>query len=176
MSCVRTSADAASLTRQVRAELSEMDREVPLSQVATLARALDATVAAPRMRAMLLAIFAGLAMVLAAVGVYGVVAYIVGQRTREIGVRRALGARAPDVLAMLLREGLRPVALGILLGAGGALAVTRALSAMLFGVSAADARLMSSRAAARSCGCCAATIIPARRALGVDPISAVRGD
>jgi putative ABC transport system permease protein len=173
---VRANADAASLTRQVREGLSEMDRDVPLSQVATLTRALDATVAAPRMRATLMAIFAGLAMILAAVGVYGVVAYTVGQRTREIGIRRALGARAPDVLRMLLREGLRPVALGILLGAAGALAVTRALSAMLFGVSAADAPTYVIACGTLALAAVAATIIPARRALGVDPISAVRGD
>ena len=173
---VRTNADAASLTRQVRAQLSEMDRDVPLSQVTTLVRALDATVAAPRMRAMLLAIFAGLAMVLAAVGVYGVVAYIVGQRTREIGVRRALGARTADVLTMLLREALRPVALGIVLGAAGALAVTRALSAMLFGVSSVDLPTYAVACGLLALAALAATIIPARRALNVDPIDAVRGE
>ncbi len=173
---VRTTADAASLTRQVRAQLSEMDRDVPLSQVTTLVRALDATVAAPRMRAMLLATFAGLAMVLAAVGVYGVVAYIVGQRTREIGVRRALGARPADVLTMLLGEALRPVALGIVLGAAGALAVTRALSAMLFGVSSVDLPTYVVACGLLALAALAATIVPARRALSVDPINAVRGD
>ena len=126
------------------------------------------------MRATLMAIFAGLAMILAAVGVYGVVAYIVGQRTREIGVRRALGARAPDVLTMLLREGLRPVALGILLGAAGALGVTRALSAMLFGVSSMDAMTYVVACAVLAIAALVASIVPARRALRVDPIIAVR--
>ncbi len=125
---VRTNVDAASLTRQVRSELSQIDRDVPLSQVGTLSRAVEATVAAPRMRTTLLGIFAALALVLAAVGVYGVVAYIVGQRTREIGVRRALGARAGTVLLMLLGEALRPVAMGIVVGAVGALAMSRALA------------------------------------------------
>ena len=97
----------------VREELTQMDREVPLSQVTTLSRALDATVAAPRMRANLLGLFAALAMILAAIGVYGVVAYMVGQRTQEIGVRRALGAKAVDVMMMLMREAMRPVAIGI---------------------------------------------------------------
>jgi predicted permease len=173
---VRANADAASLTRQVREELSQMDRDVPLSQVTTLVRALDATVAAPRMRATLLGVFAALAMVLAAVGVYGVVAYIVGQRTREIGVRRALGARASDVLTMLLVEALRPVGLGILLGAAGALAVTRALSAMLFGVSSADAPTYVVACGLLALAAVAATIVPARRALSVDPSTTFRGE
>jgi putative ABC transport system permease protein len=173
---VRTHIDAAGLTRQVREALSQMDRDVPLSQVATLTGALDARVAAPRMRATLLAIFAGLAMVLAAVGVYGVVAYIVGQRTREIGVRRALGAGAADVLTMLLREALRPVGLGILLGAVGALALTRALSAMLFGVSSVDVPTYLVACGLLALAALAATLVPARRALSVDPINAVRAE
>ena len=173
---VRTSTDAASLTRQVRSELSQMDRDVPLSQVSTLVHALDATVAAPRMRAMLLAVFAALAMILAAVGVYGVVAYLVGQRTQEIGVRRALGARAANVLLMLLSEALRPVAAGIVLGAVGALALSRVLSTMLFGVSAIDVPTYAAACGLLALSALVATIVPARRALSVDPIKAVRGE
>ena len=173
---VRTSADAASLTRQVRAELSQIDRDVPLSQVTTLTSALDATVAAPRMRATLLGIFAALAMVLAAIGVFGVVAYIVGQRTQEIGVRRALGARPANVVVMLLKEALRPVAAGIALGAVGAVALTRLLSSMLFGVSALDVPTYAAACGLLAVSALVATIVPARRALSVDPITAVRGE
>jgi putative ABC transport system permease protein len=172
---VRADAEPAALARMVREELTQMDREVPLSQVTTLSRALDATVAAPRMRANLLGLFAALAMVLAAIGVYGVVAYMVGQRTQEIGVRRALGAKAADVMMMLIREAMRPVAVGIVIGVAGAYAMTRLLAAMLFEISATDVITYVAACAVLAVAALAASIVPARRALGVDPITAVRG-
>ena len=172
---VRAKADAAALTGQVREALNQMDRNVPLSQVATMASSLDKTVAEPRMRALLLGFFAGLAMVLAAIGVYGVVAYMVGQRTQEIGVRRALGAKAADVVMMLLRDAMRPVAIGIVIGIAGAFAMTRLLAAMLFEVSATDVTTYVVACSVLAVAALLASIVPARRALGVDPISAVRG-
>jgi putative ABC transport system permease protein len=172
---VRAQSDAAALTGQVREALNQMDRNVPLSQVATLASSLDKTVAEPRMRALLLGFFAGLAMVLAAIGVYGVVAYMVGQRTQEIGVRRALGAKAGDVLMMLMREAMRPVAIGIVIGIAGASALTRLLAAMLFGISATDVTTYVVACGVLALAALIASIVPARRALGVDPITAVRG-
>jgi putative ABC transport system permease protein len=172
---VRADAEPAALTRMVREELTQMDREVPLSQVTTLSSALDATVAAPRMRANLLGLFAALAMILAAIGVYGVVAYMVGQRTQEIGVRRALGAKAVDVIAMLLREAMRPVAIGVVIGIAGAYAMTRLLAAMLFEISATDVTTYVVACAVLAVAALLASIVPARRALGVDPITAVRG-
>ena len=172
---VRANAEPASLTRMVREQLSQMDREVPLSQVTTLSRALEATVAAPRMRASLLGLFAALAMLLAAIGVYGVVAYMVGQRTQEIGVRRALGAKAVDVLWMLIREAMRPVATGIVLGVAGAYAMTRLLAAMLFEISTTDVTTYVVACVVLGASALIASILPARRALGVDPITAVRG-
>ena len=172
---VRADAEPAALTRMVREELTQMDREVPLSQVTTLSRALDATVAAPRMRANLLGLFAALAMILAAIGVYGVVAYMVGQRTQEIGVRRALGAKAADVMMMLMREAMRPVAIGIVIGVAGAYAMTRLLAAMLFEMSATDVTTYVVACGVLALAALVASIVPARRALGVDPITAVRG-
>ena len=162
---VRADAEPAALTRMVREELSQLDREVPLSQVTTLSRALDATVAAPRMRANLLGLFAALAMALAAIGVYGVVAYMVGQRTQEIGVRRALGAKAGDVLAMLLREALRPVGIGIVIGIAGAFAMTRLLAAMLFEISTTDVATYAVACGVLAVAALLASIVPARRAL-----------
>ena len=127
------------------------------------------------MRALLLGLFAGLAMALAAIGVYGVVAYMVGQRTQEIGVRRALGAKAVDVLTMLLREAMRPVAIGIAIGIAGAFAMTRLLAAMLFEISATDVTTYVVACSVLAFAALVASIVPARRALGVDPITAVRG-
>lgn len=172
---VRAQADAAALTAGVRGVLTEIDSEVPLSQVATLASVLHRTVAEPRVRAMLLGLFAGLAVALAAVGVYGVVAYLVSQRTQEIGVRRALGAQARDVVTMLVREAMRPVLIGLALGVGGALALSRLLTTLLFEVSATDMSTYALACAVLLGAALLASVIPARRALDVDPISAVRG-
>jgi putative ABC transport system permease protein len=127
------------------------------------------------MRANLLGLFAALAMILAAIGVYGVVAYMVGQRTQEIGVRRALGAKAIDVMAMLVREAMRPVAIGIVIGIAGAYAMTRLLAAMLFETSATDVTTYAAACGVLAVAALVASIVPARRALGVDPITAVRG-
>jgi len=132
-------------------------------------------VAQPRMRATLVGLFAALAMLLAAIGVYGVVAYLVGQRTQEIGVRRALGARAGDVLMMLMREAMRPVAIGIGLGVAGAMALTRLLGAMLFEVSATDVTSYAVACGVLAVAALVASIVPSRKALAVDPIAAVRG-
>jgi putative ABC transport system permease protein len=172
---VRAKADAAALTGQVREALNQMDRNVPLSQVATLASSIDKTVAEPRMRALLLGLFASLAMVLAAIGVYGVVAYMVGQRTQEIGVRRALGARGADVVTLLLHDAMRPVAIGIAIGIAGAYALARLLAAMLFEVSATDVTTYAVACSLLAAAALLASVVPARRALGVDPITAVRG-
>ena len=171
---LRAGVPPASLTGQVRAQLSEMDSQVPLSQVATMAASLSRTVAQPRMRATLVGLFAVLAMMLAAIGVYGVVAYLVGQRTQEIGVRRALGAKAADVLMMLMREAMRPVAIGIGLGVAAAIAMTQLLGAMLFGVSATDVATYVVACGVLAVAALIASIVPAAKALRVDPITAVR--
>lgn len=173
---VRAEGDAASLTGAVRVELSRLDKDVPLSQVRTLDSMIGKTVAAPRLRASLLGGFAVLAMLLAAVGVYGVVAYLVGQRTREIGVRLALGASGGDVVGMVMREGLRPVTLGMGVGVVGALALTRVLSSMLYGVTASDVVSYLAACGMLAVAAVAASVVPARRALRVDPVVAFRAE
>ncbi len=173
---VRTATDPTDLTPAIRAQLADMDPAVPLSGVRTLDDVLSGAVAQPEVRATLLGLFAGLALLLAAVGVYGVVGYLVGQRTHEIGVRMALGASRPAVLAMVVREGMRPVALGIAVGVAGALGLSRLLQAMLFGVTTTDATAYLVACGALVLAGLLATLVPARRALGVDPVSALRSE
>ena len=140
-----------------------------------MAASLSKTVAQPRMRATLVGLFAALAMLLAAIGVYGVVAYLVGQRTQEIGVRRALGAKAADVMTMVMGEAMRPVAIGIVIGVAAAAALTRLLASMLFEVSATDMATYAIACGVLVVAALIASIVPAKRALRVDPITAVRG-
>jgi putative ABC transport system permease protein len=173
---VRTASDVPGLAAAVRAELRQMDAGVPLFQVRTVDQVLARVVAQPRLRAGLLALFAGLAGLLAALGVYGVVSYVVQQRTAEIGVRMALGATRGDVLRLMLGQGMRPVLAGVGVGLAGAWAVSRALGALLFGVTPGDVVSYSAAAGALTLAALVATLVPARRAVVVDPAIALRGD
>lgn len=137
---------------------------------------LSRVVAQPRLRAWLLALFAGLAAVQAALGVYGVVSYVVQQRMHEIGVRMALGANARDVVTLLLGQGMRPVLAGVALGLAGAWGTSRALGALLYGITPGDVASYAAAAGGLTLAALAATLIPARRAMGVDPAIALRGD
>jgi len=173
---VRTAAEVPGLAAAVRGELRQMDGGVPLYQVRTVDQVLSRAVAQPRLRAWLLALFAGLAGVLAALGVYGVVSYVVQQRTQEIGVRIALGASRRDVLTLMLGQGMRPVVAGVVLGLVGAAALSRALGALLFGITPGDVPSYAVAAVGLTLAALAATLVPARRAIGVDPAIALRGD
>jgi putative ABC transport system permease protein len=173
---IRSHTDAAALARTVREELNQMDREVPLSQVSLMSSAVERSVAAPRLRAMLLALFAALALALSAIGVYGVVSYLVGQRTQEIGVRLALGATSANVLSMIVREAMRPVSIGIAAGVLGAIALTRVLQAMLFGISTTDVTTYVVACGVLATAALIASVVPARRALRVDAVIAIRGE
>ncbi|MEZ5289327.1 MAG: ABC transporter permease, partial [Vicinamibacterales bacterium] len=135
---VRTAIDAAAMAASVRAELTQMDQGVPLYLVRTVEQVLDRAVAQPRLRTSLLALFALLAAGLAVLGVFGVVSYVVQQRTPEIGVRLALGASRGDVVALVVGEGVRPVLAGVVAGLVGGWALGRGLSAFLYGVTAND--------------------------------------
>jgi putative ABC transport system permease protein len=173
---VRAAADTPGLAASVRDELRQMDAGVPLFQVRTVDQVLARAVAQPRLRAWLLAIFAALAGGLAALGVYGVVSYVVQQRTAEIGVRMALGASRGDVLTLLLGQGLRPVAIGVAIGLAGAWALSRALGALLFGVTPGDLPSYAVAAVGLTLAALAATLVPARRAASVDPAIALRAE
>jgi putative ABC transport system permease protein len=173
---VRSPADAAALTPGIRRALSGLDREVPLYNVRTLDQVVAGAAAAPRVRAILLSVFAGLALLLASVGVYGVVAALVGQRTQEIGVRLALGASHASIMGLLVREGMRPVGLGLAAGVAAAFALSRLMQALLFEVAATDLSAYAAAAGALALAALVATVVPARRVLGVSPVTALRGE
>ena len=173
---VRAVGEPAALASAVRHELAQVDRNVPLSDVRTLDAMLGRVSAAPRLRTLLVGGFAVLAVVLALVGVYGVVGYVVSQRTREIGVRLALGARGGEVLGMLVRQGMGPVLAGVAVGIAAAVVASRLLGGMLFGVAPTDVATYAGAAALLAAAALVATIVPALRATRIDPVAALRLD
>ncbi|MEP6993813.1 MAG: ABC transporter permease [Acidobacteriota bacterium] len=173
---VRGSATPAALSSAIEQELRAIDPELPIYGVRTMEGAMASTFGERRFAMQLLGIFAIVALLLSAVGVYGVVAYGVSQRTREIGIRMALGARPADVRRMLLREGGRLAALGVMAGVAGALVLTRAMSALLYGVGPRDPATFAAVPAVLAAVALAATYFPARRASRVDPLSALRAE
>ncbi|MGH9348106.1 MAG: ABC transporter permease [Vicinamibacterales bacterium] len=173
---VRAAVAPATLASAVRHELTQMDRNVPVSQVRTLNAVVARVTTAPRLRAWLVGVFAALALLLALVGVYGVVSYLVSQRTREIGVRLALGARVTEVLGMLVKQGMIPVIAGLGFGLIGALMASRLLAGMLFGVTAGDTVTYFGAASVLATTALAATVVAARRATQVDPVVALRSE
>jgi putative ABC transport system permease protein len=171
---LRASVEPLSLVSAVRKQVSDLDKDLPLYGVQTMDDILSEEVATQRFNAGALAGFAGLAALLAAVGIYGVMAYAVAQRTREIGVRMALGARPENVLNMVLGQGLRLALIGVALGIGASLALTRLMSSLLFGVKPSDPVTFVGVAAGLTVVALAACWIPARRATMVDPVIALR--
>jgi predicted permease len=169
----RTAADPLALSQTLRRMVRDRNPNVP-AKLSTLEQNLADNVAAPRFRTLLLGIFAGLAVCLAMAGVYGVMAYAVGQRNNEIGLRMALGASRSDVLGLVLRQGLAYVALGLALGLGGAFTATRLLASLLFEVKPADPATYAGVAALLAAVALAAAYVPARRATKVDPLMALR--
>jgi putative ABC transport system permease protein len=173
---IRSTATAGAIASLIRAELAAIDPDLPPGDVRPLQAVLDGSIAQPRFRAMLLTAFALVALLLATVGVYGLVSYSVVQRTREIGIRMALGARPTQVLGQIMREGLLLAVAGVALGLLGALLAARVLATFLFGVGAADPLTFGAVALLLLAVACLATYVPSRRALQVDPVSALRGD
>ncbi len=173
---VRVDGDPAALAPSVRAALAELDPGQPIYDVKPLSTLVAASLAQRRFSLALMLVFGALALLLAAVGIYGVMSYTVAQRTQELGIRVALGASPASVLSMVVADGMRLTALGLALGLAGALALTHLVSSLLYGVSATDAPTFAVIAAALAAVAFAATVIPARRATRVDPMLALRAD
>ena len=171
---VRTSVDPLSLVSAVRSRVSERDRDQPVFDVQTMDRRVTDSVAGRRFSMLLLGVFAGLALVLASVGIYGVISYTATQRTHEIGIRMALGAERADVLRMVVGHGLRLSLIGIGAGLAAALGLTRLMSSMLFGVRPTDFGTFAAVSLLLAGVAALASYVPARRATRVDPIIALR--
>ena len=171
---VRTQSDPTQTAGAVRQIVFSMDKDQPVAEVRTMEQWLAESLAQARFNTLLLAIFGGVACLLAAIGIYGVMAYAVTQRTNEIGVRMALGAQPQDVLRMVVGQGMKLTLLGVALGIGGAFALTRFLASLLFGVAPTDPVTYAAVALALSVVALAACSVPARRAMRVDPMVALR--
>jgi len=171
---IRTTVDPLSLTAAVRRQVFEIDKEQSVADVATMERLVATSLSQSRLSALLLAIFGAVALILAAVGVYGVMSYAVTERVREIGVRMALGATRRDVLWMVVGRVMALAGAGVLIGLGGALALTRLMKTLLFGVSATDPLTFAVIALLLTAVALLAALLPARRATKVDPMVALK--
>jgi predicted permease len=171
---LRTQGDPAAVMEPVRRALASVDPGDVVYAVETMDDVIATSFAARRLTMLLLGIFAVLALALACVGIYSVIAYLVGERTHEIGVRMALGAQQSDVLRLVLGQGLRMALTGIAIGVAGALALTHLMTHQLFGVTAYDPTTFAASALALLCVAISAAWIPARRATKVDPLIALR--
>jgi len=170
----RTQGDPSAVIASVRAAVGELDRELPLADVRTMEQRLAESTARPRFMSFVVALFAGMSLLLAGVGLSGVMAYAVRQRTREMGIRMALGAQPSDVLRLVLGHGMRLALLGVGLGLAGAFAVTRVMASLLYGVSTTDPLVFGALAALVTLVALLATWLPAHRATRVDPQIALR--
>jgi putative ABC transport system permease protein len=171
---VRSSGDAAHLTEALRREIQSVDAGATLAQMATMEQALDLSVSRPRFNTLLLSLFAGIAVLLAAVGIYGLVAYQVTQRTHEIGVLMALGAAPADVMWMVLRQGAWLAAIGIVSGLSGAFVSMRLLETLLFGIATTDALTFVAASSGIMLIVLLAASVPALRATRISPALALR--
>ena len=171
---LRTPLRATAVAPELRRAIWKIDPSVAIPRIGSMGQIVSASLAPQRFETLLISLFATVALLLACLGIYGVVSYSVTRRTHEIGVRIALGARTSDVCRMVLVEGLRPVALGLVVGIAGALAVGRLVAALLFEVRPYDPLIMSTVAGALILTAALACALPARRAMRIDPMEAVR--
>ena len=171
---VKTKGDPVQLANAIRDQVWAVDKDQPVSEVMPMQSIVDEELSPRQMQAKLLGIFAGIALILASLGIYAVLSYAVAQRMQEIGVRMALGAQQRDVLRMVLGQGLGLTLIGVAFGIAGALALARVLSTLLYGVSATDPLTFAAVAATLSAVALLACYVPARRAMRVEPMVALR--
>jgi len=173
---LKTTVTPTSVTSALREAVRSVDADQPLYQILTMEEVIGGSVAERRLNLLLLGTFALIALVLATAGLYGVISYLVAQRTREIGIRVALGARTRDVVWLVMRQGGRLTAVGICVGIAGALALSRVMESLLYGVSARDPLTLGALAAILGAVALVATWLPARRAARVDPVIAIKSE
>jgi len=173
---VKTTLQPVSLTRQVTDAIWDVNANVPITSVRPMRQIVDRASAQTQFSMLLLFLAASLALILGIVGLYGVCSYLVAQRTREIGIRMALGARQASVTSMILNNGLRLALIGISIGIGASLAATRLLRTFLFGVSPSDPMTLALASLLLLAISAVATLLPARRAAGIDPLTAIRSE
>lgn len=174
MIAVRTTSDPMRLANSIRSKITAVDRDLSVTALRTMEQVIEASEGRRKGIMVLLTSFAAVGLLLSVIGIYGVVAYSVVQRTRELGIRGALGAQQTDLLKMMLRQGLAVSAVGILAGLVGAFALTRVLQGLLFEVSATDPRIFAGAAAVLLAVALAATYVPARGAMRIQPVTALR--
>jgi predicted permease len=172
--CVRTAADPSSLRVAIARELHAVDGQMPISRERLMTDVLSGAIARQSFNTVLLSIFAGVALMLAAIGIYGLMSYSVEQRTQEIGIRMALGADRGRMLRVVLREGMTLAVVGVVVGLLLAYGLTRLLASLLFGVTASDPLAFAAVAGILTTVALVATFIPARRATAIDPANALR--
>jgi putative ABC transport system permease protein len=158
----------------VRAKIAEVDPSLPLAGISSMEEVVGASVAQPKFTMQFVGVFAGFALLLAAIGIYGVMAYAVSARKQEMGIRVALGARPADILRLVVGQGMRMTLIGVAFGVVASLAFTRLLASMLFGVQATDPLVFSAAALVLGGAAFVACYLPARRATRVDPIIVLR--
>ncbi len=171
---VRTTREPKKLASSIKSVVWSVDKDMPIMEISTMEEIRAASIAQPRVSALLLTIFAALALVLASVGIYGVMSHSVSQRTHEMGLRMALGARAADVLTLVVGRGMILALSGVALGLGGAFALTRLLAGFLWTVQPADPLTFAAVSLLLAGVALLACYVPARRATKVDPIAALR--
>jgi putative ABC transport system permease protein len=171
---VRTTGEPQALVPGIRSKVSELDSELPLQSVRTLESMISNSMRQQRFFALLLSVFAGVALLLAAAGLYGVISYSVTQRTREIGIRVALGAQVSSVMRLVLRQAMTCVLIGEAIGLVAAFALSRLLSGLLFGITATDVVTFATVTSTLTAVALVACYVPARRAMKVDPLVAIR--